>query len=81
MRMVSAEPLMEILDRRGGITPLRQLLERKEYDRILKGVRTGRLSLATADLAACRIGIHPCRIWPEWWEINHYPGDEKQDVA
>ena len=75
-RMVPAAPLVEILERRGGIIPLKPMFRGTEYDRVRRGIRHGKLTLATADIAACRLGFHPCRIWPEWWALNHYRDDE-----
>ena len=70
MKMLPAEPLAEILDRRGGAREaLRPKTTLTEYTRIAKALREGRLTVATADLAAVRLGFHPGRIWPEWFSV------------
>ena len=35
--------------------------------------RRGDLGLGLADRLACRLGLHPSLIWPEWWSIPVLP--------
>lgn len=69
-RVLPTEPLAEIIARHGGLREvLRPKVTRQEYDRIQKALREGRITIATADLAAVRLGFHPGRIWPEWFSV------------
>ena len=31
----------------------------------------------SADAAACSLQLHPCLVWPEWWDVEDY--DESND--
>jgi lambda repressor-like predicted transcriptional regulator len=31
-------------------------------------VKAGWVDEATADLLACRLGVHPSAIWDQWWD-------------
>lgn len=53
----------------GHLVGLHELLgtSPEQVRRWRKGQRISRLA---ADRAACRLGLHPLLIWPEWWPVR-----------
>jgi hypothetical protein len=79
-RYLPVEPLMPMLERRGGIhAALRPHMTSTEYDRVHKGLVTNRLTIGAADLAATRLGIHPSLIWGDLWYAGGLRRDQLDD--
>lgn len=59
--------LAPLLERLGLATPLAAIRALHISGATFRRLRNEGLSVNQADRLACRAGLHPGEVWPEWW--------------